>query len=135
MLAISTHTVLYCLPVWGPSLSDASVNCLKRLQNRAIRLCMGLRKYDHVSCHFCILNWLPVRSMIQYCTLCAVYIINIFSLIIHQWFHHYYLDANTNMLLVLHSFLLSHQGEDYRFLKDFSDLKLPIGGMLLQITF
>jgi len=30
--------VLYCLPVWGPSLSDTSVNRLKYLQNRAIRL-------------------------------------------------------------------------------------------------
>jgi len=37
--------VLYCVPVWGPSLSDASVNCLKHLQNRAIHLCMGLHKY------------------------------------------------------------------------------------------
>ena len=39
--------VLYCLPVRGPSLSDANINCLKLLQYRAIHLCMGLRKYDH----------------------------------------------------------------------------------------
>ena len=43
--------ILYCLPVWGPSLSDASVNCLKYLQHQAIRLCMGLRKYDHIISH------------------------------------------------------------------------------------
>ena len=44
--------VLYCLPVWGPSLSDAKVNRLICLQHRAIsRLCMGLHKYDHVSHH------------------------------------------------------------------------------------
>jgi len=36
---------LYYLLVWGPSLSDASVNCLKRLQHQAIRLCMDLHMY------------------------------------------------------------------------------------------
>ena len=32
--------VLYCLPVLGPSLSDVNVNRLKRLQHRAICLCV-----------------------------------------------------------------------------------------------
>ena len=39
--------VLYCLPVWGPSLSDVNVNRLKHLQYQANRLCVGLQKYDH----------------------------------------------------------------------------------------
>ena len=65
--------VLYCWPVWGPSLSDVNVNRLKRLEHRAICLCMGLRKYDHISHHFQTLNWLSLRSMILYHTLCAIY--------------------------------------------------------------
>ena len=39
------------------------------------------------------------------------------------------------MLLILHNCLLSHQGVDYHFLKDYLDLKLLVGGMLSQITF
>ena len=69
--------VLYCLPVWGPSLTNANVNRLKCLQHRAIRLCLGLRKYDHISHHFHTLHWLPIGSMIQYRTLCAMH---------HQYF-------------------------------------------------
>ena len=64
--------VLYCLPVWGPSLTNANVNRLKCLQHRAIRLYLGLRKYDHISHHFHTLHWLSIGSMIQYRTLCAM---------------------------------------------------------------
>ena len=72
----------------GSSLSDVNVNRLKRLQHRAIRLCMGLHKYDHISHHLETLDWLPLRSMIQYRILCAIH---------QQYFQHYH----TPMVLLL----------------------------------
>ena len=63
----------YSLPVWGPSLSKYSLQRIKYLQNRAVRLCRGLHKYDHVSHHYCSLNWLPFESLVQYRSLCAMY--------------------------------------------------------------
>jgi len=39
----------YCVMVWGPSLASTLLQRLQRMQNRGVRLCYGLRKYDHVS--------------------------------------------------------------------------------------
>jgi len=66
-----------CLPVWGPPLTVSDINRLKSLQHRAIRLYLGLQKYDHISQHYCALQWLPLGSEIQYRSLCAMH---------HQYF-------------------------------------------------
>ena len=64
---------LYCLPVWGPSLSHYySLQRLQRMHNRAVRLCKSLHKYDHVSHHYQSLNWLPFELLVQHRSLCAM---------------------------------------------------------------
>ena len=56
----------YCLPVWGTSLTQCLSQRLRRMQNRAVRLCKGLRKFDHVTSHFKSLKWLPLEQLIKY---------------------------------------------------------------------
>ena len=53
---------LYHAPQW----QSVSVNHLKCLQHRAIRLCMGLRKYDHISNHFRTLASLRLANNIKH---------------------------------------------------------------------
>ena len=65
--------LIYCLPVWGPSLPHCSFERIKRMQNRAVRLCRCLHKYDHVSHHYHSLNWLPFELLVQYRSLCALH--------------------------------------------------------------
>ena len=55
----------YCLPVWGPPLTQQLLQRLERMQNRAIRLCKNLSKFDHVSEYYRQLKWLPLRKLIQ----------------------------------------------------------------------
>ena len=63
----------YCLPVWGPSLTPQLSQRLERIQNRAVRLCKHLSKFDHVSEHYCQLKWLPLRKLIQLHSVCLMY--------------------------------------------------------------
>ena len=63
----------YALPVWGPPLTQASINCLQRLQNWGVRITKSLHKYDYVSHHLNSLSWLPVNRQIQYRSLCAMH--------------------------------------------------------------
>ena len=63
---------LYCLPVWGPSLSHYSLQRLQRMHNRAVHLCKSLHKYNHVSHHYQSLNWLPFELLVQHRSLCAM---------------------------------------------------------------
>ena len=63
----------YALPVWGPPLTQASINRLQRLQNWGVRITKSLHKYDHVSHHLNSLSWLPVNFQIQYRSLCAMH--------------------------------------------------------------
>ena len=58
--------LVYCLPVWGPPLTVTSINRLKCLQHRAVQLCLGLRRCDHITHQFHSLQWLPLCSEIQY---------------------------------------------------------------------
>ena len=44
---VSSH-LTYALCVWGPSLTQQQQQRLQRLQNRAIRFCTGLKKFDSV---------------------------------------------------------------------------------------
>ena len=59
----------YSLPVWGTSLHTQSLQRLRRMQNKAVRLCRNLYKYDHVSEHYQHLQWLRLDSFMQYCSL------------------------------------------------------------------
>ena len=43
------------------------------MQNRAVRLCYDLRKYDHVSGFYHRLQWLPLSYFIQFKSLCLMY--------------------------------------------------------------
>ena len=43
------------------------------MQNRAVRLCRNLRKYDHVSEHYKHLRWLQLEALIQYRSLCLMH--------------------------------------------------------------
>ena len=63
----------YCVTVWGPSLGSVLSQRLQRMQNRAVRLCCNLRKYDHVSAFYHKLNWLPLSCFIQFKSLCLMY--------------------------------------------------------------
>ena len=63
----------YCVTVWGPSLGSILSQRLQRMQNRAVRLCCNLRKYDHVSAFYHKLNWLPLPCFIQFKSLCLMY--------------------------------------------------------------
>ena len=63
----------YCVTVWGPSLRSNLLQRLQRMQNRAVRLCCNLRKYDHVSAFYHKLNWLPLPCFIQFKSLCLMY--------------------------------------------------------------
>ena len=63
----------YALFVWGPPLTQASINRLQRLQNWGVRMARSLRKYDHISHHLSSLLWLPVNEQIQYRSLCAMH--------------------------------------------------------------
>ena len=55
----------YCLPVWGPPLSQQLSQRLERMQNRAVRLCKHLSKSDHVSEYYRQLKWLPFKKLVQ----------------------------------------------------------------------
>ena len=43
------------------------------MQDRAVRLCKDLRKYDHVSHLYPALNWLSIELLVQHRSLCASY--------------------------------------------------------------
>ena len=61
------------LSVWGPPLTQASINRLQSLQNWGVRMTKSLRKYDHISHHLSSLLWLPVNKQIRYRSLCAMH--------------------------------------------------------------
>jgi len=65
--------LFYCVTVWGPSLGSTLLQRLQRMQNRAVRLCYNLRKYDHVSQFYHRLQWLPLPHFIQFKSLCSMY--------------------------------------------------------------
>ena len=52
----------YALPVWGPSLNQRLFQRLEHSQNRVVRLCKNLSRFDHVSGHYRSLRWLPFFS-------------------------------------------------------------------------
>ena len=62
----------YSLPVWGPSLHQNHLQRLKRMQNRGVRLCRNLKKFDHITEHYRALRWLPLEYLIQYRCLCLM---------------------------------------------------------------
>ena len=62
----------YALPEWGPAIHQDSLVRLNRLHNRALRITFGLQKFDHISNHRRNIGWLPVSSLIQHHTLCAM---------------------------------------------------------------
>ena len=64
---------MYGLPVWGPSLSVNLLHRITRLHNCGICMTSGLHKYDHVSHSRFVIGWLPVSSVIQHCSLVAMY--------------------------------------------------------------
>ena len=49
-----------------PSLNQQLRQRLEWTQNRAVRLCKNLSKFDHVSDHYQSLSWLPVQQLIQF---------------------------------------------------------------------
>ena len=69
-LVFSHYT--YALSVWGPAISRDFSSHLDRLQNRAVCLFCGLRKYDRVSQCRAGLRWLPVSQFIQYRSVLAM---------------------------------------------------------------
>ena len=56
----------YCLPVWGPPLTQQLSQRLERMQNQAVRLCKHLSKIDHVSKYYRQLKWLPFKNLFNY---------------------------------------------------------------------
>ena len=68
----------YASSVWGPSLNQQFCQHLERSQNRALRLCKNLSKFDHVSSHYQSLRWLPFQQLIQFHSVGMMY---------HQYHH------------------------------------------------
>ena len=68
----------YALSVWGPSLSQQLLQRLERSQNRAVRLCRNLSRFDRVSGHYRALRWLPLQQLIQFRSVGMMY---------HQYHH------------------------------------------------
>ena len=46
---------------------------LQRIQNRAVRMTCGLRKYDHVSQYRANLGWLPMSEFVKYRTILTMF--------------------------------------------------------------
>ena len=63
----------YCVVIWGPFLGSTLLQRLQRMQNRVVRLCCDLQKYDHVSVFYHRLSWLPLPCFIQFRSLCLMY--------------------------------------------------------------
>ena len=70
-LVFSQYT--YALHVWGPTISKDSMSLLQRMQNRAVHMTCGLRKYDHVSQDRANLGWLPMSEFVKYRTILTMF--------------------------------------------------------------
>ena len=57
---------VFPLPVWSLPLNQQLLQHLERTQNRAVRLCRNLSKFDHVSDHYRSQSWLPLQQLIQF---------------------------------------------------------------------
>ena len=68
--ALILSHLCYSLPVWGLALSQQSLHWLERIQNWALRMTMGLSRFDHVSQQ---LDWLPVKMLIQFQSCCLMF--------------------------------------------------------------
>ena len=55
----------YCLPVCDPPLTQQLSQRLEMMQNRAVKLCKYLSKFNHVSECYCQLNWLPFKKLVN----------------------------------------------------------------------
>ena len=60
----------YSIYVWDVS---HLAKHLKRLQNRAVRLLFYLQKFDHVTCCYCRVSWLPFSDLIKYHSVCVMF--------------------------------------------------------------
>ena len=69
----------YCVAFLGPSLGSTLLQRLQRKQNRVVKLCCDLQKYDHVSAFYHKWSWLPLPCFIQCRSLCLIY----------QQYHHF----------------------------------------------
>ena len=56
--------IAYVLPVWGPPLLSQQVSRLQRIQNRAVRMVLSLRKFDHISVPHQQLGWPSIPQQI-----------------------------------------------------------------------
>ena len=63
----------YSISVWGVSLKQYLVKRLERLQNRAVRLLFHLQKFDHVTCYYRRVSWLPFSDLIKYHSMCVMF--------------------------------------------------------------
>ena len=61
MNAFVFSKLFYCSTVWA-STSQSNVKKLQLVHNFAVRIVLGLRKYDHISEGIRSLNWLTVRD-------------------------------------------------------------------------
>ena len=63
MNALVFSKLFYCSTVW-PNTSQGNVKKLQLVQNFAVRIVLGLRKYDHFLEGIRSLNWLTVKDRI-----------------------------------------------------------------------
>ena len=57
--------LFYCSTVWANT-SDSNIKKLQLVQNFAVRIITGARKYDHITPHLQELGWLPVKDHLRY---------------------------------------------------------------------
>ena len=120
----------YALPVWGPPLNQQLLQRLERTQNRAVRLCKNLSKFDYISEHYWSLSWLPLQQLIQFRSAGMMY---------HQYHHSRGISLSPSIKLdiVSHHMTLEwliisriRRGFTLVFHIDFFDLRHPIGRTL-----
>ena len=57
--------LFYCSSVWANT-SDSNIKKLQLVQNFAVRIITGARKFDHITPHLHELEWLPVKDRLRY---------------------------------------------------------------------
>ena len=72
-LVLYVSHLCYSLPVCDPAFSQQSLYRLERMKNWAVRMTMGLSRFDHVSQHHQQFNWLPVKKLIQFQSCCLMF--------------------------------------------------------------
>ena len=63
--SLALSKLFYCPSVWANT-SDSNIKKLQLVQNFAVRIITGARRFDHITPHLQQLGWLPVKDHLRY---------------------------------------------------------------------